>query len=56
VLTEPQIALAGVMLETSFAMFKHSMAVFNAETVPSRPFCCCDPEAILWLMVETRKS
>ena len=34
-LTEPKTALAGVMLEASFARFKASMAVFNTETTPS---------------------
>jgi len=36
--TEPKIALAGVTPEASFARFKASMAAFNAEIVPSRPF------------------
>ena len=36
-LTEPKTAFAGVMLETSFARFKASMATFNAEMVPSPP-------------------
>ena len=35
-LTEPKTALAGVMLETSFARFKASMAALNAEVAPSR--------------------
>ena len=34
-LTEPKMALA---LETSFARFKASMAAFNADIAPSRPF------------------
>ena len=37
-LTEPKTALAGVMLATSFARFMASIATFNAEMVPSRPF------------------
>ena len=38
ILTEPKTALAGVILETSFARFMASMAMFNEERVPSRPF------------------
>ena len=37
-LTEPKTALAGVILESSFARFKTSMDPFNAEIAPSRPF------------------
>ena len=36
-LTEPKAAVAGVILEISFARLKASMAVVNAETVFSRP-------------------
>ena len=36
--TEPKTALAGVMLETSFARFMASMATFNEERVPARLF------------------
>ena len=36
-LTEPKTALAGVILENSFAKFKSPMAAFNAEIVLSRP-------------------
>ena len=36
ILAEPKTALAGVMLEASFARFKASMRTFNAEMVPSR--------------------
>ena len=38
ILTDPKTALAGVMLEISFARFIASMAMFNEEMVPSRPF------------------
>jgi len=38
ILTDPKTALAGVMLEISFARFMASMAMFNEEMVPSRPF------------------
>ena len=38
-LTEPKTALAGVMLETSFARFSVSMATFSEERAPSRPLC-----------------
>ena len=38
-LTEPKTALAGVMLDISFARFKVSMATFNEERVNSRGFC-----------------
>ena len=34
--TEPKTALAGVIVEASFARFKASMAAFNVETAPSR--------------------
>ena len=37
-LTDPKTALAGVILETSFARFMASMAIFNEERAPSRPF------------------
>ena len=36
ILTDPKTALAGVILETSFARFMASMAMFNEERVP---FC-----------------
>ena len=36
-LTEPKTALAGVILESSFARFKASMAAFNAGIMLSRP-------------------
>jgi len=35
-LTEPKTALAGVMLEISFARLMASMATFNDERAPSR--------------------
>ena len=37
-LTVPKTALAGVMLETSFARFIASMATFSEEIVPPRSF------------------
>ena len=37
-LTDPKTALAGVTLDTSFARFIASMAVFNAERAPSCRF------------------
>jgi len=40
ILTEPKTALAGVTLAASFARFRASMATFNEEMVPSRPFGC----------------
>ena len=51
-LTEPKTALAGVMLETSFARFMASMATFNEETAPPLRFCLLE----LASMVETRGS
>ena len=39
-LTEPKTAFAGVILEISFARFMVSMATFNEERVPPRPFGC----------------
>ena len=37
-LTDPKTALAGVIVEISFARFMASMAIFNEEIVPSGPF------------------
>ena len=37
-LAEPKRALAGVMLETSFARFRPSMAIPREERIRSRPF------------------
>jgi len=37
-LTDPKTALAGVIVETSFARFMTSIAIFKEERVPSRPF------------------
>ena len=51
-LTEPKTALAGVMLDISFARFKASMATFNADIAPSRSLGRWDPA----FMVETRGS
>ena len=50
--TEPKTALAGVMLETSFARFRVSMATFSKERAPSRPFGRWDLAA----MVEMQDS
>ena len=49
-LTEPKTAPAGVILESSLARFKASIAVFNVEIAPSRPLGRWD----LSSMVETR--
>ena len=49
---EPKTAFAGVMSPTSFAKLRPSMATFNAERIPSRPFSCCE----LSVMVEMRGS
>ena len=49
ILAEPKTALAGVILEASFARFKASMRTFNAEMVPSRSLGCWG----LGFMVET---
>ena len=38
ILTDPNTALAGVILEISFARFMASMAIFNEEMALSRPF------------------
>jgi len=51
-LTEPKTALAGVMLEISFARFMASMAAFNGEIAPSRRSGRLDVVA----MVEARGS
>ena len=44
--TEPNTALAGVILEISFARFSPSMATFSEERAPSRPFGCWDLAAM----------
>ena len=44
---EPKAALAGVMLETSFARLRVSMAAFSAKRTPSRLFGCLDFVAIV---------
>ena len=44
--TDPKTALAGVLLETSFARLKTSMNPFNAEIVPSRSLGCWDSVSI----------
>ena len=43
----PKTALAGVMLEISFARFMASMAIPNEEMAPSRPFCRWDLASIV---------
>ena len=57
--TEPKVALAGVMLEDSFAWFRASMVTFNAESMVvsfSFPFCRRDLEVIVVTKVEGRCS
>jgi hypothetical protein len=51
-LTEPNAALAGAISTMSFARFKASMAIFNEERAPSRPFGRREFAS----MVETRGS
>jgi len=51
-MTEPKTALAGVMVENSFARFKASMATFNDERVPPRLFDCRDTVS----MAESKRS
>ena len=51
-LTEPKTTVAGVMLESSFAKFRPSMATLSEEKTPSRPFGRWD----LSVMVETQGS
>ena len=46
-LTEPKTALAGVMLETSFAMFMASMAAFSEEMALPRPLGRWDPASMV---------
>jgi len=50
--TEPKVALACVILESSFARSRASIAPFNEERAPSGPFGCRDFAA----MVETQGS
>ena len=49
---EPKMAFAGVMLKTSFVRFMTWMAIFNEESVPSRPFCRLDS----WFRVMLRRE
>ena len=49
--TVPKAAFAGVTLETSLARLRPSMAIFNVERTPSRPFGCG-----LSVMVEAQGS
>ena len=51
-LTEPKTAFAGVILEISFARFMVSIATFNEESVPPRPFCCWG----LVFMIQTERA
>ena len=37
---EPNAALAGVMVDISFARFRASMVTFNEEMTSPRPFGC----------------
>ena len=37
--TEPKTEFTGVVLVASFAMFRPSMAIFNAGMTLPRPFC-----------------
>ena len=46
-LTDPKRALAGVMVETSFARFRPSMATSREERIRSRPFESLDSMAIV---------
>jgi len=45
--TEPKTALAGVILESSLARFRPSMAMFSEERPPSRPFGCWDVSVMI---------
>ena len=49
ILAEPKTALAGVILETSFARFNASINTFNADMVPSCSLGCW----VLGSIVET---
>ena len=46
-LTEPKTALAGVTLDISFAGFKVSMTIFNADIAVSRSLGCWDLHTML---------
>jgi hypothetical protein len=54
-LTEPKTALAGVILEISFARFSASMVTFSAERTPFRRFCRWELEVIVQVAVGGRK-
>jgi hypothetical protein len=53
--TEPKTALAGVILESSFARFKASMAAFNDEIVLSRPLGRWDSASMVETQVVARE-
>ena len=46
-LTEPNTARAGAIVEMSFARFKASMAMFSAERTLSRPFVRCESASMV---------
>ena len=54
-LAEPKTAPAGVMLESSFARFRATMAASNFEKTPFRPFCWAEFIAISKIAVAIRK-
>jgi hypothetical protein len=54
-MTEPKTALAGVMLEISFARFRVSMATLNVERMPFRPLSRWELVAIVEIVVAARK-
>ena len=54
--TEPKTALAGVMLESSLARFRASMAIFREERAESRPFGRWDLVAIVEIQRSGEKA
>ena len=54
-LAEPNAALAGVILEVSFARLRAPMAVFNEDRAPSCPFDRLDLSAIVEIRVSCKE-
>jgi len=55
-LTEPKTALAGVMLDSSFARFSPSMATFSEEKTLSCPFGRLDLSAMVEMQGSNKKA
>ena len=54
-LAEPNAALAGVILEVSFARLRASMAAFNEDRAPSCPFGRLDLSTMVGTQVSCKR-